>query len=147
MIQKQVKKYLFQLSLQKHQMKIKEKYLRQFQQKIEALFQTNKNMKKKVHLETSLNRMKDIKKKTKKLTKMVVVNGLLYFISHAPEFVSTLLLLIFSKKLLHFCNERISCDLINEEAEFFIIISMISNFFIFKHFNKNFRNSFRQLIR
>ncbi len=111
------------------------------------LKQFDKNMKKKVHLETSLNRMKDIKKKTKKLTKMVVVNGILYFISHAPEFVSTLLLLIFSKKLLHFCNERISCDIINEEAEFFIIISMISNFFIFKHFNKNFRDSFRQLIR
>ena len=47
----------------------------------------------------------------------------------------TVLLIIYS---------RFSCDLLNEEAEFFGFISIVSQFFVFKIFDKNFKRSFNE---
>ena len=87
----------------------------------------------------------ELKKKKENLSKMVIVNGIVYFCSHMPKFVTTLLLIIYASKLKKFCTERISCDLINEEAEFFVVFSMLGNFYIFKCFNANFSESYADL--
>ena len=77
---------------------------------------------------------------------MVVINGAIYLVSLMPKFIVVLLRVIYSKRFKNFCTERISCDLISEEADFFILISMISNFYIFYRFNKKFRESFKNLL-
>ena len=102
-------------------------------------------MKQKSELDINKGKEEEFHKKTKKVTKMVLINSLVYFMSHAPVFFTTLLLGIFSDKMAKFCTERLTCDLINEEADVFILISMILNFFIFLYFNKNFNGSFQDL--
>jgi len=104
-----------------------------------------KEMKQKSKLEVNKNKSADFTKKMDKVTKMVLINSFFYSISHAPIFITTLLLIIYSKTMVNFCTERISCDLINEEANVFILVSMILNYLIFLYFNKNFEESFRDL--
>jgi hypothetical protein len=62
-----------------------------------------------------------------------------------PEFVSTLVLILFSKSISLFCDNNLSCDLINEEAQVFCLISIAFQFFIFRIFDKNFKTSFLEL--
>ena len=92
-----------------------------------------------------LKKLEDLKQKELKLIKMIIINGSIYFMSHIPECLTTLLLIIYKNKLTSFCFSRLSCDLINEQAEFFILISMVANFFIFKTFNITFHESFKKL--
>ena len=101
----------------------------------------NKEINAKSVLELNKKKIDELKKKKEKCTKMIVINGLVYFISHMPRCASTTLVIVFSNRLQHFCTDKMSCDLINEEAEFFEVISMIANFFIFKCFNRNFSES------
>ena len=60
----------------------------------------------------------ELDKKQDDLTKMLILNGILYFISHFPELISSVFLIVFSKKLVNFCEYKYSCDLINENAQF-----------------------------
>ena len=103
----------------------------------------NKEMNAKMKLVTL--KIDELKEKKDNLSKMVIVNGSIYICSHMPRFVTTLLLIIFARKLKTFCTQRLSCDLINEEAEFFELFFMLSNFFIFKCFNSNFNESYLDL--
>ena len=105
----------------------------------------NNEIKKKTRLDISKLKIDELKKKMEKLSKMIIANGVIYFLSHIPKFVTTLLLLIFANKLKKYCHERLSCDLINEEAEFFAIFSMIANFYIYKCFNSQFNESYCDL--
>ena len=105
----------------------------------------NKNMEHKLHQNVSENHLIEIQKSKKNVNRMVVLNGLIYALSHLPEFVTRILLVCFAKKLSNFCSEKLSCDLANEEAQFFCLISIFSQFFIFLNFNKNFRSSFGDL--
>ena len=89
--------------------------------------------------------VEEFKKKKHKLTKMVVFNSFFYFCAHVPKLCTTTLLIVFAEKLTYFCKETLSCDLINEEAEFFVLFSMAGNFFICYYFNRNFRQSVREL--
>ena len=74
-------------------------------------------------------------------------NSFIYVLSHLPEFVVTLLLIVYSREILNFCNFYLSCDMINEEAEFFGLISILGQFYIFLIFDKNFCSSFNDLKR
>jgi hypothetical protein len=58
---------------------------------------------------------KNIQKSKKKLNRMIFFNGLLYVFSHLPEFVTTLLLVIYSRDISRFCNFNFSCDLVSEK--------------------------------
>ena len=100
---------------------------------------------KKLHMDFNHNKIEELKKKKKKVTKMVIIYGALFFVSHAPEFVTTLMLIVFANRLVRFCIEKMTCDLINEEAEFFNLISIACNFYIFRVFDKNFKESVRDL--
>ena len=89
---------------------------------------------------------KDIKKKKKNLNRMIMLNGFIYIVSHIPEFLSSILLIVFSKKISHFCFLRsISCDILNEEMAFFSLISIVTQLYIFSMFDRNFRNSLKEL--
>jgi hypothetical protein len=88
---------------------------------------------------------KDIKKKKKNLNRMILLNGFIYILSHIPEFLSSILLIVFSKKISHFCFVRLSCDLVNEEMAIFSLISIVTQFYIFLMFDKNFRKSFIEI--
>jgi hypothetical protein len=87
----------------------------------------------------------DQKKQKDHINKMVIVNSILYLISHMPEFVVSILLIIYTRKISNFCLNNLSCDLINEEAEFFNIMSIVFQFYVFKAFNKNFDDSYLDL--
>ena len=88
----------------------------------------------------------EISKKKQNLNHMVLTNGLVYLMSHLPEFLVTLVRISFEKKIAHFCTEKLSCDLINQEAEVFTLISIVSQLYIFLWFNKNFQLSRDDLI-
>ena len=88
---------------------------------------------------------KNIQKSKKKLNRMIFFNGPLYVFSDLPEFVTTLLLVIYSRDISRFCNFNFSCDLVSEEAEFFSLVSIVCQFYIFKVFDKNFKASLQDV--
>ena len=76
-----------------------------------------------------------------KVNKMVIANGLLYFVSHAPEFTTTIFLLAFNKQLSIYCADKFSCVELVDTAQVFNLLSMGFQILIFKHFNTNFDKS------
>ena len=94
---------------------------------------------------TDVDHLKTTEKSRKQLNRMVFYNGLMYVISHLPEFVITLLLVIYSKKISNYCQYNFSCDLVSEEADVFSLVSIVCQFYIFKVFDKNFKISFSDL--
>ena len=86
----------------------------------------------------------DLIKKKKKINRMVMTNCTIFFFAHAPEFLMSVLLIVFKKKISQFCGTKLACDLLNKEAEFFNIISIMLNFYVFLIFDKNFQESFEQ---
>jgi hypothetical protein len=92
-----------------------------------------------------LDHHKRIRQSKANLNRLVLTNSIIYVISHLPEFISSLLLVLHAKRMTNFCVRNLTCDLINEEAEFFGLISVASQFFIFLIFDKNFKASFIEL--
>jgi hypothetical protein len=91
------------------------------------------------------SKQEEIAKSSKNIDHMVFTNGVIYVLAHFPEFILTILMISFADKIAHFCKENLSCDLINEEAGFFSLISILSKFYIFIRFNKTFKESFIDL--
>ncbi len=60
------------------------------------VFTFRKEMKQKSMLEVNSNKVEEFKNKTGKVTKMVFVNNVVYFVSHLPSFVITLFLIVYS---------------------------------------------------
>ena len=85
-----------------------------------------------------------IEKSKKNLNRMILFNGFIYIVSHLPAFTITLLLVIYSKKIANFCFNKFSCDLLNEEADVFSLISIVCQFYVFKNFDKHFKRSFNE---
>ncbi len=80
-----------------------------------------------------------------KINRMILVNGLLYFVSHFPEFLVTLLLIVFRRKLEHHCFTLFSCVDLIEMAQSLNFVMIFAQFFLFKKFDKNFHDSFQNL--
>ena len=80
-----------------------------------------------------------------KINKMIINNGLLFFISHFPDFIVTILLLIYSNQLEYACFFVISCIDLSDMAQVFNFFSITCQFFIFIRFDKNFRLSLKSL--
>ena len=99
-----------------------------------------------LHILTDSDHHRSIQKSKKNINRMILWNSFIYLLAHLPEFVSTILLIQYATKISNFCNNELSCDLINEEAEFFSLLSIVGQFFIFWRFNKNFRTSLRDMI-
>ena len=81
-----------------------------------------------------------------KINKMILSNGLLYIISHFPDFITTVLLLVFKKKLEYSCFFVISCIDLEEMAQAFNFFSIVFQFIIFIRFDRNFRQSLKSQI-
>jgi hypothetical protein len=102
----------------------------------------------KQNLENKKKLLSDVKKigiaiKLKnKMNKMVLINGIVFFIAYFPEFITNIILIVFDKKINEFCYQYISCNELNEFAQFFNFISIGLQFFILKKFNKNFDRDF-----
>jgi hypothetical protein len=99
----------------------------------------------KLHQIEDIVQRKLIEKNKQNVNHMILFNSFIYIISHLPALTMTLLLIIFSDAISIFCNNRSSCDLLNEEAEFFGLISIVCQFFVFKLFDKNFKMSFNEI--
>ena len=90
----------------------------------------------------------DLVKIRKNTNRMIIFNGLLFLGSHLPECLSTILLIAYSKKIIYFCSNTIyTCDLINEETQFFGFVSITCQLYIFLGFNKNFQISKNDLLK
>jgi hypothetical protein len=95
-------------------------------------------------LVTSAN-VHDLEEKQKDLNKMLLINGCVYFMSHFPQFLLTLLMVLNLESILNFCLNKLSCDMVNEITGFFSMLIITFQYFIFLRFNHNIRNSFDDL--
>jgi hypothetical protein len=77
-----------------------------------------------------------------KLNKMIITNGTLYFLSHIPELIITLIV-SFRKTydFVEFCTLGFDCNHLIEMAQTFHFISIGLQFFIFLEFDHNFKKS------
>jgi hypothetical protein len=103
---------------------------------------SNLNQKRKISPSLQTDDLDKLKHKT---VKMVAFNGVIHFISHFPDFMITILLIHYKKFVENFCIFKLPCDLINEEAQFFNVFIILSQFFIYKRFNNNFNESFQNI--
>ena len=97
-------------------------------------------------LKSSLDSKNENKKQKKRITRMVFIVSLLFFVSHFPEFLTSILLLVYSKKLSNLSDSMLSTNLINEEAQVFTLVSISCQFYVFLKFNKNFYTGFKCLL-
>ena len=81
-----------------------------------------------------------------RITKMIIINGIIYLCSHFPELLVIILLYVFQTELNSFCSVQMTCDKMNEIARVFIFISIISQFFLNNTFNKHFNESFNDIL-
>jgi hypothetical protein len=81
-----------------------------------------------------------------RITKMIIINGVIYLCSHFPELLVIVLLYVFQTELNSFCSVQMTCDKMNEMARVFIFISIISQFFLNNTFNKHFNESFNDIL-
>ena len=79
-----------------------------------------------------------------KLNKMIIINGTLFFFSHFPEFIVTVIFYSFkSDSFTTFCYMIFDCTTIVEMAQAFHFLSIGFQFFIFLKFDHNFKINFR----
>ena len=86
--------------------------------------------------------LSDAVKLKEKLNKMIITNGTLFFVAHFPEFLVTILLIIYEVKLEIFCRNYFTCSDLIEMAQVFHLFSIGLQFFILHHFDRNISESF-----
>jgi hypothetical protein len=84
----------------------------------------------------------DLIKKKKKINRMVLANGVVFFISHMPEFVATMINLYFNKYISVCYYMGFSCELLSEISQFFSLIYINFAFYFLLIFDNNFREGF-----
>ena len=82
-------------------------------------------------------------KRKKRILKMIIINSVIFMLSHLPEMVSSILIFFYQNKL-NFCA-KFKCDKLNEYAQFFIYFTIIAQFGVNKQFNSLFRQSYEIL--
>ena len=80
-----------------------------------------------------------------KINRMILTNGFLYFLTHIPEFVMTMFMLILDRKYSDYFMFRFSFTELIELAQSFNFISFTLQIFVFLHFDKNFRQSLKNI--
>lgn len=86
-------------------------------------------------------------KKKKKITKMVIINNAIFTVSHLPEFLTTSLMVVFNENLYFLCIREFECDNISRISQFFIFISIMSQFSVNNKFNKVFNESLKLIMK
>ena len=82
-------------------------------------------------------------KKRKRILKMIIINGIIFTLSHLPEFILSIFWLLFQNSNLIFTFDVSN---LNEFGQFFIYLTIISQLSINIHFNSLFKESFYNLI-
>jgi hypothetical protein len=108
---------------------------------------TNKSLKKKLALLVDEKHKNEAIMHRNKITKMILINGTIYILSHVPAFVITILLIIFKNDLADFCFYYISFTELMDIPESFCLISICLQFFIFIRFDQNFEISFLEIVK
>ena len=103
---------------------------------------TYKNLERKRNLTNEAGILKEAAKFKKKVNKMIITNGILYSLSHFPQFLVTLMLFIFKKRLPDYCLVYFPCNDFLEIIQTCNLISMGFQFFIYYIFDKNICESF-----
>ena len=85
------------------------------------------------------NELNQAIKLKEKVTKMIITNGVLYVVSHLPEFALATLLLAVEKKLGATCQYDFKCGQFIDVAQVTNFFSMSFQILVFKRFDKNFR--------
>ena len=106
---------------------------------------SKKNLENKQKVTHDKKMLNSASKCNKKITKMVIVNGLLFLIAYTPEFLSRILLFFLDKYLFTFCFLYYSCKNLIDLAEFFTFFSISFQFFMYNKFNKKFNEQFNLL--
>jgi len=94
---------------------------------------------------SNLAQKRAIQKGKTRVNRMIFYSSLAYITSHMPECIVTILLVVYSKKISKFCENNVSCEIMSEEAEFFCLISIVCQSYIFIFFDKNFKASFKEI--
>ena len=105
----------------------------------------NKNYQHKKELFHDPKHLDEALKHKKKIRKLIITNGVLFFFSHVPEFASTLLLIVFKARLNYFCFTYFSCTEINDVFQVFVFLGISLQFFVYLNFDHNFKQSFGNL--
>lgn len=103
------------------------------------------HLRSKKNLITDKSKISQAVKSINKINRMIIFNGFIFFVAYFPEFITNILLFTFDGYIKMFCLNYISCSDLNELAQFFNFISITFQFFVFKKFDKNFNDSFRNL--
>ena len=109
------------------------------------LFQFNKDMKQKMSMRSSSDENSDLLQKKKNMNRMVLIRSIVFILSHASQFFVAVIAILKKKSLGLLCFYGFTwfvCNLINELAHFFGILTMMLQFYIFLFFNRNFRENF-----
>jgi hypothetical protein len=106
---------------------------------------SKKNLKNKMKISNDKKTIDVAIKFKNNMNRMVILNGILFFIAYFPELITNITLIIFDKKINQFCYQFISCNLLNEFAQFFNFLSIGLQFFILKKFNKSFNKNYNEL--
>ena len=77
-----------------------------------------------------------------KLNKIIITNGIVFFLAHFPEFIVTILLIAYEKRLARFCFNYFACTDLIEMAQTFHLFSICLQFYILHHFDRNINESF-----
>ena len=107
---------------------------------------TNQNLERKKRIFAGgdmheLNQLNQAIKLKEKVNKMIITNGLLYFLSHVPDLAITIVVLVLDKQLINSCMGEMSCVELIDIAQVFNFFPMSLQIFVFNHFDRNFRNS------
>jgi len=81
----------------------------------------------------------------KKINNLILINGILYFLSHFPEFITTILVISFDGQLKEFQFLYYSNNNFVEISEAFGLLAISLQFFVLNYFDNNFINSFKQM--
>jgi hypothetical protein len=104
------------------------------------------NIRRKKHVAIDGKHLEDAKKLKNKINKMILINVLLYFLSHIPDFLTTLVLIVLKNNFTQFCYGYFSCQELLEISQGLNFLSISLNFFVYLLFDKNFLKSFKDLL-
>ena len=92
---------------------------------------TNQNLARNKRLFQTCDELKQAVKLKEKVNKMIITNGLVYFLSHVGEFVMAILIIAYGKVLGYSCEANISCPELIEIVKGFNFVSMSFQLFIY----------------
>jgi ferredoxin-fold anticodon binding domain-containing protein len=97
-------------------------------------------------LSASVDAVNENKKQKKRTARMVITVSSLFFVSNFPEFMLSLILMIYSNSMVNIFDFHFSTSLINEEAQVFTLVSISFQLYVLIRFNKNFSAGFKDLL-